>query len=232
MKPDSSDSENPESARSLSAPVDSATGSHSPSESRLRLCVGCGRQIDWQAKACAQCGMSFVSEGRVGANSRRFWNARAAGVLIIAAGLLCLFASVSLTASAYDIVHSTPVYPYPYSSYYDAAIESANDVLPIAAFLIVASIATVIGGVASIARRFFPLGVIGGATSPLGISYLLMIDMFSYRLDYEMSLLAGLISFPMGMIGLLVVINAESDFVPVRDSMKSLSNPGRTSPKE
>lgn len=235
VKSDSSDTESPEATESRSAPGDSAIGAHSPSENRFRICIGCGRQIGWEAKACAQCGMSFVMEKRVSANSRRFWNARTAGVLITAAGLLCLFASVSLTASAYDIIHSTqtyPTYPYPFNDYSDQAVESANDVLPIAALLIVASIASVIGGVASIARRFFRVGVIGGVTSPLGISYLLMVDMFHYRLDYEMSLFAGLISFPMGIVGLLAVINAEGDFAPAKDSTKSLSSPERTSPKE
>ncbi len=109
-----------------------------PMEARNRYCVKCGRIIGWDANACMYCGHDYRVKAKPGTEGYLLTGA----VLTIVAGIL----SIALLTIIVDRFHDM----------------STGD-MALATISYTCSAIGVVGGIAALMRRMFPIAVLGGA---------------------------------------------------------------------
>jgi hypothetical protein len=117
-----------------------------PGEPKNRFCVSCGRAVAWDANACQYCGHDYRKVARDTGKDQLV----AGAVLTIMAGVL----SIVLTS---------------------IVLMSAGNLGPegVAMMLLVYGCAVmgVIGGMVALAKRAFPIAVLGAACSIMGLAF-------------------------------------------------------------
>jgi RNA polymerase subunit RPABC4/transcription elongation factor Spt4 len=108
--------------------------------SRSRICVACGREIDWDTYLCPYCGNRDRYPSERVAASRHTWKPIVGGAAPILVGALVLL-------SFFGIVY----FIYPYHYYYGSNI----------LFAIGLSIIAIAGGVCAVLRRHIVFSMIG-----------------------------------------------------------------------
>jgi len=109
-----------------------------PSEARTRQCVECGRAISWDAMACMYCGHNYLTKAKPGTEGFLVTGA----VLTILAGILG-FVILTLVADA------------------NRRLDTSSEVLLAVSYT--CSVMGVMGGLAALKRKWFPIAVLGGA---------------------------------------------------------------------
>jgi len=121
---------------------------------RSRLCVSCGKEIEWYANICPYCGRFYGSVCLPGGYAvMPTWKPVAAGIICILLGLMRL-----VNSFGYD-------YYYYSMSYYIGGLSIV--------FMLILPLIAIIGGAAAIARRYWAFSIIGAICGivPLLIGY-------------------------------------------------------------
>jgi len=130
-----------------SAPDSSKVQAHNQD----RTCVGCGRTIDWDANVCQYCGYDFRTSG---INKDRSSYAVAGGTLVLLVGIAALIISVLFWLPYVNERH----WDWYYQEYH-MIFSLTNALLVIS--IVVASILAILGGIAAIVKKEYPLALIG-----------------------------------------------------------------------
>lgn len=117
-----------------------------PAEVKQRRCVECGRTIGWDAFICAYCGHDYRAKSKPGTEGYLVTGA----VLTIVAGILSILLLTVIVGQAGSM-----------------SIEGTT-LLAISAMC---SILGVIGGLAALMRRWFPLAVLGAVCAIFGPAF-------------------------------------------------------------
>lgn len=109
-----------------------------PIEARSRQCIKCGRAISWDAIACMYCGHDYRGKAKPGTEGYLMTGA----VLTILAGVLAI-ALLTILVSQFNNMSSG-----------DMALVTIS---------YSCSVIGVVGGLAALMRKWFPIAVLGGA---------------------------------------------------------------------
>lgn len=125
-----------------------ATPAVTPDVARNRNCVGCGRAISWEAKACQYCGHDYGAKPKEVKSN--------ADTLLVGAILSILAGIVSMLLVTIIIM--------------DGWAPSDAELVLVSMLFAFAGVG-VIGGLSSLSRLSFPLSVLGAACSVFGLGF-------------------------------------------------------------
>jgi zinc-ribbon domain len=134
-----------------------------------RMCVSCGRTIDFSANVCPYCGHDYRMPIYGPPIRKRSSMPVIAGVLTIIAGLLAIGLGVLyLTMGVSDLENSGVTLPP------EVSLEDVQDLLSVCgALAVLFGVIAIIGGVFAIQRKHFALAIIGGLFGMAGIGFFL-----------------------------------------------------------
>jgi len=117
-----------------------------PADVKQRRCVECGRSISWDAFVCAYCGHDYRARSKPGTEGYLVTGA----VLTIVAGILAILLLTIVVGQAGDL---------------------SIEVTTLVTISALCSILGVIGGLAALMRRWFPLAVLGAVCAIFGPAF-------------------------------------------------------------
>lgn len=134
-----------------------------------RMCVSCGRMIDFSANVCPYCGHDYRMPIYGPPVRTKSSLPVIAGIMIIIAGLLAIgMGLLYLTMNANDLEGSGVTLPP------DVSLEDLQNVLSVCGTLaLLFGVIAIIGGLFTIQRKHFALGIIGALFGMAGVGFLL-----------------------------------------------------------
>jgi ribosomal protein L40E len=117
-----------------------------PADVRQRQCVQCGRSIGWDAFVCAYCGHDYRVKSKPGTEGYLVTGS----VLTIVAGILSILLLTIVVGQAGDLT---------------------NEGMALVITSAVCSVLGVVGGLAALMRRWFPLAVLGAVCAIFGPAF-------------------------------------------------------------
>lgn len=139
-----------------------------PVESQVRMCVSCGRKIDFASNVCPYCGHDYRTQAYAPAPKKSAMPL-AGGVLILIAGLLAVIMGFMYLAMDVSQLEETGVSLPP-----ELTSQDLQNVLYICgAVATIFGVIAILGGVFSMQRRHFALAILGGIFGMAGLGFLL-----------------------------------------------------------
>jgi hypothetical protein len=134
-----------------------------------RMCVTCGRTINFSANVCPYCGHDYRMPVYGPAIRTHSSMPLFAGIMVIIAGLAAIgMGFLYLTMGASDLDGSGVTLPP------EVSLEDVQDVLSVCGSLaILFGVIAIIGGVFTIQRKHFALAIIGALFGMAGVGFLL-----------------------------------------------------------
>jgi hypothetical protein len=139
-----------------------------PAESSVRMCVSCGRKIDFASNVCPYCGHDYRMPAYAPVQKHKSAMPVVGGVLILIAGLLAIGMGLMYLALDVNQLEDSGVTLPP-----EVSTQDLQNILYICgAVVLIFGIIALLGGVFAIQRKSFVLAVCGGIFGMIGIGFL------------------------------------------------------------
>jgi hypothetical protein len=140
-----------------------------PAESSVRMCVSCGRKIDFASNVCPYCGHDYRTPAYAPVQKPKSAMPVVGGVLVLIAGILAIGMGIFYIAlDASQVEDSGVALPS------ELTTQDLQNILDACgAVLLVFGIIALLGGIFSLQRKHFVLGVFGGIFGMIGIGFFL-----------------------------------------------------------